>query len=490
MYRTIAQLDAAIDSLVNSQPTLCTKFALNNSVEGRPIFALRLRAGGGTDRRGVLMVGGMHARELMNPDAIIELAFDLVQAYASNAGLAYGGAQWTADDVRILMETQDIWMLPCANPDGRHHVMKPGGQWDWRMNRRNNPNTPCDGVDVNRNCDFMWRVIGPTTSCDPCSPLQTFVGSLPFSEPEANNIHLLCDTHRIDIFVDVHSFSEFVLFPWGHAPTQTTQPLPNFTDLLMGFCRPLDPPGHQEFLPSADLSEYQTVANRIKNAISAVRGRNYVVKTIYQVYNGTTTGTSTDYVYSRHIANPALRKTFAYSFETGPSIPGDIRQSFQPNDPEPVKNDTKAGLVALMHQSICVFQFLGETIQGGTVESIRAARDELLLPTENGRGWVDMVSNIQIELLGIVLSDKALTERALSLLKRVQELAANKERATVSADDVKDGVEFLESLRSRAARSEVGNAISVVIEHLTKAEGQAVAVVLKELTQFNPPVFK
>src|SRR5262245_41270815 len=381
MYRTIAQLDMAIESLVNTKPALCTRVALQNSVEGRPIFALRLRAGGGTDRRGILIVGGMHARELMNPDAIIELAFDLAEAYTSESGLAYGGAQWSALDVKVMMETLDIWMLPCANPDGRNHVMKPGGQWDWRMNRRDNPGTPCDGVDPNRNCDFMWRVIGPTTVCDPCSSTQSFVGSLPFSEPEANNIHQLCDTHRIDVFVDVHSFSEFVLFPWGHAPTQTTQPLPNFTGLLMGFCRPLDPPGHQEFMPPTDQLKYQTVATRVADAIRAVRGRNYVLKTIFQVYNGTTTGTSSDYVYSRHIANPALRKTFAFAFETGPDV-GDIRQSFQPMDPEPIKNDAKAGLVALIQQSICAIEFIGETLQAGTVESIRVARDKLLLPTE------------------------------------------------------------------------------------------------------------
>ena len=87
-----------------------------------------------------------------------------------------------------------------------------------------------------------------------------------------------------------------------------------------------------------------------------------------------------------------------------------------------------------------------------------------MLTTENGRGWVDLVSNIQVELLGIVLSDKALTERALKLLPRVQELAAEKDRTTVSADDVKDGVEFLESLKSRTTRSDVGDAISTVID--------------------------
>lgn len=486
MYRTIAQLDAAIDSLVNTKPDLCTRVALHNSVEGRPIFALRLRAGGGTNRRGILIVGGMHARELMNPDAIIELAFDLAQAYTNESGLAYGGAQWSAIDVKIMMETLDIWMLPCANPDGRHHVMKPGGQWDWRMNRRDNPNTLCDGVDLNRNCDFMWRVIGPTTVCDPCSSTQGFVGSLPFSEPESNNIHLLCDTHRIDVFVDVHSFSEFVLFPWGHAPTQTTQPLPNFTSLLMGFCRSLDPPGHQEFMPPTDQLKYQTVATRIADAIRAVRGRNYVLKTIFQVYNGTTTGTSSDYVYSRHIANPALRKTFAFAFETGPDL-GDIRQSFQPSDPEPIKNDTKAGLVALIQQSVCAIEFIGETIQAGTVESIRAARDELLRPTEKGRGWIELVASVQAELLGKVLSDKALTKRAISLLSRVQKLAAKRKKATVSARDVEDGIEFLESLKSRTTHPEVREAISIVNRQLQKAAGQTVEAILKKLAKSNPP---
>jgi len=261
MYRNIDQLNAVIDSLVDSAPELCTRIFLNNSVQNRQIRALRLRAGGGTNRRGILIVGGMHARELMNPDAIVELATDLVAAYKSSNGIAYGGASWSFTDVRIMMETLDIWMLPCANPDGRNHVQTVDRMW--RMNRRDNPGTTCDGVDPNRNCDFMWRVVGPTTVCDPCSSTQGFVGSLPFSEPEANNIHLLCDTHRIDVFVDVHSFSEFVLFPWGHAPTQTTQPLPNFTTLLMGFCRPLDPPSHQEFMSPSQKTKYETFVIRV-----------------------------------------------------------------------------------------------------------------------------------------------------------------------------------------------------------------------------------
>jgi hypothetical protein len=214
-----------------------------------------------------------------------------------------------------------------------------------------------------------------------------------------------------------------------------------------------------------------------------------VLKTIFQVYNGCTSGTSSDYVYSRHIANPALRKTFAFAFETGPDT-GNTRESFQPTNPDPIKDDTKAGLVALIQQSVCAIEFIGETIQAGSVESIRAARDELLFPTEKGRGWVDMVTSVQTELLGIVLSDKALTKRALSLLRRVQKLAAKKAKATLSARDVNDGIEFLELLKSRATRAEVRDAISIVNRQLKKADGQTVEAILKKLAKSNPPKFK
>ena len=87
MYRTIAQLDAAIETLVTTRPDLCTRVRLGNSLEGRPIYALRLRPGAAANRRGILIVGGMHARELMNPDAIIELAYDLAQALYGRTGV-------------------------------------------------------------------------------------------------------------------------------------------------------------------------------------------------------------------------------------------------------------------------------------------------------------------------------------------------------------------------------------------------------------------
>ena len=113
MYRTVSQLDSVMGLLAAFFPDLCSRVELpNRSIQGRPIYALRMRAGGGLARRGVLLVGGMHARELMNPDAIVELMLDLALSYLNETGRSYGGASWSALDVKIMLETLDIWILP------------------------------------------------------------------------------------------------------------------------------------------------------------------------------------------------------------------------------------------------------------------------------------------------------------------------------------------------------------------------------------------
>ena len=149
MYRTVSQIDSATNLLSVLFPAVFHRVQLPEaSVEGRPVYALRMRAGGGGDRRGVLVVGGTHARELMNPDAIIELAIDLLLAHLNETGITYGGRVWSADDIKVIVGALDIWLLPCMNPDGRNFVMTADDLW--RKNRRVNAGTPCIGVDPNR----------------------------------------------------------------------------------------------------------------------------------------------------------------------------------------------------------------------------------------------------------------------------------------------------------------------------------------------------
>jgi hypothetical protein len=56
----------------------------------------------------------------------------------------------------------------------------------------------------------------------------------------------------------------------------------------------------------------------------------------------------------------------------------------------------------------------------------------------------------------------------MGLLARVQELTAGREKTTIGEQDVADGIEFLESLKSRVKREEVQEAISTVNGYLKK----------------------
>ena len=289
MYRTVAQLDFVQALLASFFPSLCTRLELPEpSVQGRPVYALRMRSGQGANRRGVLLVAGTHSRELMNPDMLIELALDLLVSYETGNDLVLGGRRWPAADIKLILETLDLYLVPCINPDGREFVMSGDGLW--RKNRRDNPGTSCDGVDLNRNLDILWGVTEGQTSCAPCA--DTYCGPAVFSEPEPRNVRHLLDTYRIDCFVDVHSYSELVLYPWGHAPTQTTDPAKRFTTLPSGTCQPLADRAWKEYMDPRDLQRFKTVAQRVVDAIAAVRGRVYTPQAGIALYP--TTGTHSE----------------------------------------------------------------------------------------------------------------------------------------------------------------------------------------------------
>lgn len=483
MYRTVSQLDTVIAQLATSFPQLCTRTQLPEpSLQGRPVFALRLRGGPGGNRRGVLFVGGTHARELMNPDALVELAVDLVTSYLNGTPVVYGGRTWTALDVKLVLESLDVWIVPCVNPDGRHRVMTVDNMW--RGNLRDNPGTTCDGVDLNRNADFVWGVTEGQTSCNPCS--EVFVGSGAFSEPETRNVKHLLDTRQILTFADVHSFSELVLYPWGHAHSQTDDPAQRFTGLPTGTCAPLGTPGYREYITARDQLRFTTVAQRVVEAIAAVRGRAYTPQTGRALY--ATTGTQSDYVYSRHIANPALHKTYGFTLETGPRV-ATVEDSFHPRDPTLIKRDAKAGVLALAQQSVCAFDLIGVRLLGrqAEVDALRRVRDEQLSTTEAGREWITLIERVELPVASVLLADERLAGRAAAMIERAGKLVAD-EKLVVTDEDVDQGLALLNELAERAGAKDeqVRVDLKAVGVTLDRARRRPSAEVVREMMERGP----
>lgn len=481
MYRTVAQLDSIGSLLATWFPAYFTRIALpEQSVEGRTVYALRLRAGGGGDRRGVLLVGGTHARELMNPDAIIELAVDLFVSHVNGTDIVYGGKRWAASDIRVILESLDLWLVPCMNPDGRNHCMTTDAMW--RKNRRDNPRTTCDGVDLNRNFDILWGVTQGQTSCSPCSDV--YAGPSAFSEPETRNVKHLLDTYRMDCFADVHSFSELILWPWGHAPSQTSDPSKRFTTLADGTCAPIPQAGYQEYIPARDRQRFETVGLRIRDAIAAVRGRVYVSEPGIGLYP--TTGTQSDYVYSRHIADPALRKTYGFTFETGPST-GSAQDSFQPADPTLVKRDAKSGMIALMQQCVCAIELIGARFfdSDAEVDELRSVRDELLATTDGGRRWIALFERVQGPVLTTLMGDEDLLTEAAGLIARAAELGGN-QRKRLTEKDIGRAVRLVRTLGERAEDPEIRRDLEEVETQLGGLRGRSLAGAVEQLMREKP----
>jgi murein tripeptide amidase MpaA len=134
-YLNVEEIEAALDALAASYPDVTERIPLpNRTSEGRQSHALRIGQADARAGDAVVVTGGMHAREWVPPDALVNLAADLLEAYARGTGLRYGGQRFSADNIRTVVEELQLVLFPCVNPDGRHHSQT--AESLWRKNRR------------------------------------------------------------------------------------------------------------------------------------------------------------------------------------------------------------------------------------------------------------------------------------------------------------------------------------------------------------------
>lgn len=294
--------------------------------EGRSVNAIKIGTGTDAGRIGVYFLGGVHSREWGSPDILIFFIEQLAQAYRTKSGLTLGGNTFTAAQIQNIVNTLDIFILPQANPDGRHFSMTVDTMW--RKNRRPAPsgkegNPACVGVDVNRNYDFLWNYpvyFNPqapiANSTDPCD-YQVYIGPAAASEPETQNVvHIMERFPQIRFFIDIHSYGEDILYSWGDDDDQGSNPTMNFQNPAFNGLRGIaGDTAYLEYIDSGDKELAIELANEMKSAIEALRGRTYTVEQALSLYP--TAGTSDDYGYSRHIVDSSKSKMICFVVEWG-----------------------------------------------------------------------------------------------------------------------------------------------------------------------------
>jgi carboxypeptidase T len=253
-YHSAQTLEQDLRQLAEDRPEIAELHQVGSSLEGRPIWALRIGERQGSDRK-LLVLGCHHAREWL----AVEVPYLLAEHLVSNAG---------SDPVQQWLAQGEIWLAPMVNPDG-HEYSRTHDRL-WRKNRRQNPDGSV-GVDPNRNYGYMWGTLNVSTSSHVPSD-QTYIGPRAFSEPETRAVR---DLVARELFVGVlsyHSYSQLILYPWGY----TAQPI-------------ADPDDH---------TELRELAEDMHKLIRDVHGETYTPEQSSQLYP--TAGDTTDWTYGEY----------------------------------------------------------------------------------------------------------------------------------------------------------------------------------------------
>lgn len=359
-YMNVTEVESALIGLAAAHPTICELITLpHTTVEGRTTHAVRLGTAPANTVDAYYLTGGVHAREWGSCEILVNLATDLCDAYIGGMGVAYGGKYFSAAEVKALMERINVIVFPCVNPDGRNFSQTSVALW--RKNRNvadSGGNASKIGVDINRNQDFLWNfnsAFAPAAvnvylaSANPGD--DTYHGSAPHSEAETKNINYIHDTYtRVRWYVDVHSYSEDILYVWGNDEVQVTDTGKNFQNSAYNHQRGLIGDDYDEYIPDTDLSTVIALSEAFTRTLGEVRGKYYVAKPSFSLYP--TSGTNQDYAYSRHFANPGLSNALSFTVEWG--------TEFQPPwaEMQEIIKDVSAGLMGLGLEALGTDSFI------------------------------------------------------------------------------------------------------------------------------------
>ncbi|KAK7402775.1 hypothetical protein QQX98_011484 [Neonectria punicea] len=178
------------------------------SYENRTITGLHLWGGDGPGKPAVLYHGTVHAREWISTLTVEYIALQLIQGYKDDDKL-----------VQSFLDSYDFYIIPIVNPDG--FLYSQTSDRLWRKNRQPPPSGSCFGRDINRNWEFGWNANPLGASTNPCS--QTYKGEKASDSPENKGLDKLVrklrDGAGIKLYIDWHSYGQYILSPYGYNET-------------------------------------------------------------------------------------------------------------------------------------------------------------------------------------------------------------------------------------------------------------------------------
>jgi extracellular matrix protein 14 len=208
-------------------PSLVRVTSIGTSYEGREIPALKVsvkKASPGSPRKTLVVTGGLHAREWISTTTVNYVAWSYITQYGKDRM------------VTKFLDEFDLVFIPVVNPDGVQYTWQVDRLW--RKSRQETKLRFCRGMDLDRAFGYEWD--GRGSGSDPCS--ETYGGSEPFQAVEAQQVAdwAKAESENGVVFeglVDLHSYSQQILFPYSYSCSVDPPNLENLEELGVGLAK-------------------------------------------------------------------------------------------------------------------------------------------------------------------------------------------------------------------------------------------------------------
>ncbi|KAF8466591.1 hypothetical protein BDZ91DRAFT_724624 [Kalaharituber pfeilii] len=225
-YQPLSVIVPWIKLLESLFPSYVQAISIGKSYEERDIMGLRVgtRPPDGQRKQAIIVTGAAHAREWISVSTVSYLAYSFITSHMKDK------------EITALVDEFDWIFIPTLNVDGYAYT------WEhdrlWRKNRQPTSLSFCKGIDLDRAYNVHWE--DQQTQTNPCS--DNFPGESPFEAVESKRLADWMHQMKLDDvdfagYVDFHSYSQQILYPYSHTCDVLPPDLENLEELAMGLAK-------------------------------------------------------------------------------------------------------------------------------------------------------------------------------------------------------------------------------------------------------------
>ncbi|CAG0880549.1 unnamed protein product, partial [Darwinula stevensoni] len=208
-YQSVDSIYEWLDTLPSLYPGIVSQQTIGTSYMGMDLKLVRFNKNPGQQKMAAFIDANIHAREWITSATLTWIMNELL----------------TNPAYERILDEYDLHFFPVFNPDGLEWSQTNDRLW---RKTRSDHGTTCRGVDGNRNFGFHWNEGG--SSSNSCA--ETYHGPNSFSETETSAMAEYIESNMAEfdfkLYLNVHSYSQLVLLPWGYTNTHPS----DYTDLI------------------------------------------------------------------------------------------------------------------------------------------------------------------------------------------------------------------------------------------------------------------